>query len=235
MSDRRWVPLLGFDGLYEISDDGLVKTLTYRGYKRRTPRLLTQHSIYGYRYVTLTKDRRTYSVRVHRAVLGSFSGHYPPGMDCAHQNGVWDDNRLENLAWMTPKANTQQKWQHGTMLAGERQSMAKLKDSDIPPIITRIKNGEDLRSIARSYGVSYTVIWYISAGKTWRGITGGEKLDIYPRGERASHAKLSEKDVIEIRNVYGKNGNTLRSLASDYGVSYSTIREIVKRLIWTHV
>jgi len=43
---------------------------------------------------------------VHRFVLEAFIGPCPPGHECNHKNGVKNDNRLENLEWVTKSENT---------------------------------------------------------------------------------------------------------------------------------
>ena len=55
------------------------------------------------------------------------------------------------------------------------------------------------------------------------------------KGERHNRASLKEDDIYEIREKYGKNGNTLRSLAIDYGVSFTTIHAVVSKRSWFHV
>lgn len=47
--------------------------------------------------------------------------------------------------------------------------------------------------------------------------------------------KVSEKQVLEIRAFHTANRYSIAELASQYGVGYETIREIVKRITWTHI
>ena len=54
------------------------------------------------------------------------------------------------------------------------------------------------------------------------------------KGEKHPHAKLTEKEVIEIRRRCG-SGESQTSLASEYEVSPSTINGIIKRKSWKHV
>jgi hypothetical protein len=57
---------------------------------------------------------------VHRLVLEAFVGPCPDGHQCGHDNGVPSDNRVANLAWVTPRVNTLDKHRHGTMPMGDR-------------------------------------------------------------------------------------------------------------------
>lgn len=54
------------------------------------------------------------------------------------------------------------------------------------------------------------------------------------RGEKCPNAKLTEKDVIDIRNNH-LSGKTYRQLSVEYSVTYCTIRSVVKRETWSHV
>ena len=54
-------------------------------------------------------------------------------------------------------------------------------------------------------------------------------------GERHGSAKLTADDVLEIRRLHATGGYTYRKLADMYGVAFTTIGEIVRREIWTHI
>lgn len=55
------------------------------------------------------------------------------------------------------------------------------------------------------------------------------------KGEQNARAKLSEKEVIEIRNLYSCSDVGRADLARKYGVSYQQINKIVLREEWTHI
>ncbi len=59
--------------------------------------------------------------------------------------------------------------------------------------------------------------------------------DLRARGSRHGAAKLTERDVREIRRRYGKGRETFAALADAFGVSPQTIGLVVHRLTWTHV
>lgn len=54
-------------------------------------------------------------------------------------------------------------------------------------------------------------------------------------GVKNPAAKLSEHDVRTIRLMYGKGGTSLRSLATDFGVSKRAVQFIVQRVHWKDV
>ena len=57
--------------------------------------------------------------------------------------------------------------------------------------------------------------------------------DRVARGERSSHAKLTEADVLAIRSLEGRM--TQQALAEMFGVSIGTINPILRRKTWTHL
>jgi len=56
-----------------------------------------------------------------------------------------------------------------------------------------------------------------------------------PRGEQVGNSKLSELQVLEIRDMYAGGGYMQRQLAGEFGVSGQLISRIVRREIWTHI
>ena len=54
------------------------------------------------------------------------------------------------------------------------------------------------------------------------------------KGERKPAAKLTERSVIELRRLYGL-GNSARALGRQFGVSKTTVMDIINRKFWTHV
>lgn len=161
-----WKPVLGAEGHYEVSNFGNVKSL-----KGRSPRLMRLGSAgTGHKGIQLGSPRRG-RFTVHRLVLEAFVGPCPTGMEAAHLNGKPADNRAENLIWCTRKENHSHKKLHGTYQGGQNNEMAKLKNSDIPIIRQRIKNGDNNTVIARDYGVHHSTISEIKRGKRWTHVT----------------------------------------------------------------
>lgn len=50
---------------------------------------------------------------LHHLVLEAFVGPCPTGYQCNHKNGIKDDNRLENLEWVTAQENIRHSWRLG--------------------------------------------------------------------------------------------------------------------------
>lgn len=122
MTDWRAIP--GYEGCYEVSDDGRVRSLLRRiavvaGPRKSTEVPAREMSLTadsrGYQGVGLAKDGLVRTHRVHRLVLLAFVGPPPQGSGYGcHNNGDPSDNRLENLRWDTPAANQADRKSHGT-------------------------------------------------------------------------------------------------------------------------
>lgn len=113
-----WRSLPGWVGIYEVSDEGSVRSLdrvveTARGSRFYVGQALnpTPDSD-GYLLVQLSRPRRL--VGVHRLVMLAFRGPCPPGLEVCHGDGVPSNNRLSNLRYGTRSSNSLDSVAHGT-------------------------------------------------------------------------------------------------------------------------
>ncbi len=102
-------PLPMLDGilwLYEVSNLGRVRR-SAPGPNTYVGRILRPViDKYGYVRVVLTNGPRRKLCQVHRLVLLTFRGPCPEGYQAHHINEDKQDNRLENLEWVTPRQNS---------------------------------------------------------------------------------------------------------------------------------
>lgn len=156
----RWLPVLNYEGLYEVSDDGEV---------RRNGRILKPAAApTGHLHVTLTQRSREKTFFVHRLVLIAFVGPPPEGMIARHYpDRDPTNNRLENLSWATRKTNANDCIEHGTLSSGERHGMSRLTWQDVGAI--RAIQGQRAET-AKRFGVSPSYIDKIRDGKAWRSL-----------------------------------------------------------------
>lgn len=168
---ERWLPVVGWEDLYEVSNLGRVRSLlrqTLRGL--RGNRLLKGHLWHegGYLFVALTRDGRSAPLYVHTLVLEAFAGLRQDGQEALHgaagnQVNCWP----ENLRWGTPVENAADKLRDGTDQRGERCGTHKLTAKQVLEIRQRRTAGEAQKSLAAAYGVSRTAIWSCTTGRTW--------------------------------------------------------------------
>lgn len=112
VTKERWLPIIGYEGLYEVSDLGRARSLdrtitTSDGRVRPIKgRILTPRpGKTGYLRASLSKGGVTRDYYLHRLVLEAFDRPCPDGMECCHWNDDRTDNRLENLRWASRSGN----------------------------------------------------------------------------------------------------------------------------------
>lgn len=115
---ERWLPVVGFEGSYEVSDHGRVRGLDRIGAagQRVAGRVLTPTpNSHGYPAVTLYGNGLRRVGKVHRLVLEAFVGPCPDGMEACHgPDRDQTNNRLSNLRWGTSSENNFDRVRHGT-------------------------------------------------------------------------------------------------------------------------
>lgn len=105
MEEEIWKPVVGYEGLYEVSSLGRVKSFSTHCHKE--PKILKPLlTIWGYHYINLCRNRKHKPASIHRLVATAFIPNPNKLPVINHKNGVKTDNRAENLEWCTPKENT---------------------------------------------------------------------------------------------------------------------------------
>lgn len=102
LNGERWKAMPGFEGYYEISNKGRVKSIFWSG---RILKPMCNGN--GYMYFTPIKnkdgDKRNYYI--HRAVAETFISNPLNKEEVNHKNLNKSDNRIDNLEWVTRKEN----------------------------------------------------------------------------------------------------------------------------------
>ena len=99
------MPVVGYEGLYEVGKDGSVWSLNYRQTGQRKEMRPSATNKYGHLHVCLYKDGKKKHIHVHQLVLNAYLPKPSPEMEVLHENSTPSDNRLENLRWDTHEAN----------------------------------------------------------------------------------------------------------------------------------
>ena len=107
MMMERWKPLVGWEGLYEISSEGRV-------YSIRRNRILRPSKLWsGHLQVIVSRPGERRSLRVAREILKAFVGLPDAKQEACHNNGIPGDNRLDNLRWDSHRENMIDIVRHG--------------------------------------------------------------------------------------------------------------------------
>lgn len=172
-----WRDVPGFDGLYEVSSMGRVRSWKIQGNTTRKaakPRITKlKQDRYGYNVAVLKKDGKNMHLKVPRLVLEVFVGPADDRQAC-HNNGQRTDDRLENLRWDTVAANAADRKKHGTQIYGTQAYNAKLTEEDVRwarSVFVRRHPEFGSVALARELGVSQSVMHAALTGKSWKHIT----------------------------------------------------------------
>lgn len=170
---EEWRPIKGYEGRYDISSHGRVRTYRKRVGSRVDTlsepifRVPTLGGAKGqYRKVVICEHGVAVELYIHRLVALHFIGPCPPKHEAAHDNGIGHHNWVDNLAGKTRKANHLDKRRHGTSRCGENSTHHVLTEPEVLEIIELVKTVPGLQ-IARRYGVNHKTIYAIRDVRTW--------------------------------------------------------------------
>ena len=188
-----WKMLPGFEGVYEVSNQGRVRSVVrevqFGITKRRvTSKILATHANKKYvcvRLDNLEKGMKVKEYAVHRLVALAFIGPCPEGHWCCHYDDDKSNNALSNLRYATPKENYADAVRNGSRGEEYRRrqgaSSRVLTFEQAHEIRKRYIRGSrsihgNCIELAREFGVSESLINAIAQGKS------------YSKEEEAKHA-----------------------------------------------
>ena len=152
---ENWLPIPGYVGRYEISDQGRVRSLLFRGHPR-TEIMRPSRNYSGYHVIKIGHDRKQF--RLHCLVLETFVGSRPSGMQGCHGDNNKDNNVLSNLRWDTPSGNIADRRSYD----GSENPNSKLTFAQRAEIKRRRLSGEKTTNLALEFGVTTTRISQIA-------------------------------------------------------------------------
>lgn len=129
-TQEQWKPVVGYEGIYEVSDQGRVRSLGFdfigsggRRFRRKGKVLAGSRSLNGRISIGLSRQgEKLHSRYVHHLVLEAFLGPCPPGNECCHWNDDPSDNRLKNLRWGTRSENVHDQVRNGNHLSARKET-----------------------------------------------------------------------------------------------------------------
>lgn len=171
-----WKDVIGYEGLYQVSNMGRVKSLKrLNRIGRRIPTekvmsLRPHHK--GYLKIQLhQKNGEMKGKFVHTLVAEAFIGPIPIGMQCNHKNGDKADNRPENLEYCTPSYNMLHAYKvlnKPSNLKGEKHWSAKLTRNDVLKIRDLYSTGKyTQKDLAILFNVKQAAIGKVVRHKSW--------------------------------------------------------------------
>jgi hypothetical protein len=164
-SSEFWLPVVGYEGHYEVSNFGRVRSVprVVEGRWGPTKRLGCMLAIKPangrYLKVSLCKDGVLTQHQVHRLVLLAFVGEPPKGFVCDHIDCDIRNNSLTNLRWLSSADNAR------------RRASTKLSKELVINIKNASKQGRPPKEIAEAFEVPVQQVYQIANGRRWKDVT----------------------------------------------------------------
>ena len=166
-----WKQVLGFEGYYEVSDIGRVRSvrrLDVKGVPRGGHLMKTAINCRShYPVVKLCRDGKRKLCKIHILILEAFVCARPSGLFGLHKDDVKTNCSLSNLRWGTHAENIADKMKNNGCARGERNGGGgKLTATQVSQIKALLGTKTD-RLIGADFGVSQSTIMNIKTGRTW--------------------------------------------------------------------
>ncbi len=154
MENEIWKDVVGYEGLYQVSNLGRVKSVGV-GYGRGKGLLKQVTCHYGYKISGLSRFCKVKCFKVHRLVALAFLPNPENKREVNHINGIKTDNRLENLEWATSSENQKHAFRLGLQVGkkgGENPQARK--------VICKItgKIFDCAKDASKYYGINYATL-----------------------------------------------------------------------------
>lgn len=235
-----WKPIKGYEGLFEISNKGRVKSLekyvSQGTFLRHVPEhiLSVYINAYGYPCISLRKKGKKQNKLIHRLLMEAFVPNPENKPDVDHLNGDKMDFRLENLKWVSPKENM-----------NNPNTIKKLKDSfsrqevvDKRMETNRLQNAKNAPRRVFAYSLDGYLLGEFkslseasrSTGATLRGIKIA--LDNSSKTSAGFLWTTQKRESIEYKKPFNGNAKPLKLLSGNGAVvkTWPSLSEAAKEL-----
>ncbi len=163
ISTEEWRDIAGWEGLYQVSSDGRVRSLPRERVRitgavqctiRYESKIINGGIVNGYRKVGLQdKVSRLKRYYVHHLVCTAFHGPRPEGPEVAHGDGSRTNNCFNNLRWASRLENQRDREAHGTKRHRDSYKHAKVTTEDLRLIDEMLDQGFTQQKIADRFGI----------------------------------------------------------------------------------
>ena len=168
---ERWKFIKGYEGLYEVSDFGNMRTYYSKNGKNILEIPIPKSQFVdkdGYKKVYLyAKEREGAESKakfVHKVVLETFFGECPEGMETSHLDGDCANNQLYNLVWESHADNNNRKKEHGTNYYETSQIVQYSLETG-----KEISSFQSIKEASRKTGIGIDSIWGCCIGAYKKG------------------------------------------------------------------
>lgn len=175
-----WMDIKDYEGIYQISNHGRVKSLarvfTKNVTKRKEimtvsmPEMIRVNSIKHYPQISLWRNGKAKWITIHRLVAMHFVHNPDPeNYNCVlHKDDNPQNPHWSNLTWGTQSQNILDCVKKGRGFNGIRNGNSKLSEANVHEIRKMLNDGITSRKIGKKFGVSKLPILSIKNNKTWQ-------------------------------------------------------------------
>jgi hypothetical protein len=233
MGNEVWKDIKGYEGVYQISDCGRLKSLLRtvcwikddgtercRDVRERIMRHKVDKDGY-HEYILCTNNKKVHR-RAHRLVAQAFLPiDSEDGMVVDHKDGVKTNNTVSNLQWLTSEQNTIKYYSEEFH---KSKTLSSLSREEWQHIGDLYNEGVLYKDIVTAVGITVDTpdsLWEGLSGKRLSSVTGFKKGDFKKRAHPIQ--KLDEDQVMEILKQRLIDKLPLKIISSKYGITGSMI------------
>ena len=189
-----WKSVEDWEGLYEISNHGRIRSLdrivnkSNGGRYFHRGRVLVAHpNSKGYPNVVLNhaETGRSHNARIHRMVAKAFIPNPDNKPHVNHIDANKSNARASNLEWVTPAENCQHSWRlgrgHTNIMPGSSNALAKLNEELVYNCRQRYLTGTTVKEMSVEFGVSWTTMKEAVSGVGWKHVPFPSPLPTPPQ------------------------------------------------------
>lgn len=146
-ANEQWKPINGWEGFYEVSDHGRVRSVdrviphARSGQLRLRGKIIVQGTDEGgHMFARLCRNGTAKQMYVHRLVLEAFVGPCPDGMEGLHWDDDQKNNHVSNLRWGTRSDNLRDSVRNGRHNHSKKTHCRRghsLKDPNLVPSVLK--------------------------------------------------------------------------------------------------
>lgn len=166
MGEPVWKDVVGWEGVYQVSNYGEIKSLHYN--KERIMKQSTDTN--GYLQVKLNKNGNGKAYLVHRLVAQAFIPNYHNKPFINHLDSNPKNNKITNLEWCTQSENVRHAIGVGNHFIpkGSNNPTAIINEEIAAQVKRELATGKKPKQVSDELNVNYYIVKDIKRGRTWR-------------------------------------------------------------------
>ncbi len=181
---EEWRDIQGYEGMYQVSSFGRVKSLSRKIFRCHKTRLtdgnyipiketilkqtIRNKKIQDYRCVGLVENKKQKLFFIHTLVALTFIPNPENKKTVNHRFGIVHDNRMWFLEWATPKEQKDHAVKMRLAPIGDEHYKSYISEQTVREIKIRLRDGEHAKLVSKSLSINVQVIYNIKYGHNYK-------------------------------------------------------------------